>query len=104
MRHCDLKIKVFYSICNIMWPIKRWCEIAAISRYCLIVLLWIAFSENTITSYWPVLKFRYLFGSSKMIWPMAPNLRFCSQICFQCLFGFFYWRSEVVGFKCVALI
>jgi len=26
------------------------------------------------------IKFRYVFGTFKMIWPMAPNLGFCPQI------------------------
>ena len=38
--------KHFTVICNIMGPLKQCGEIAAISRYCLIVLLWIAFSKN----------------------------------------------------------
>jgi len=35
-----------------------------------------------------------------MIWPMAPNLGFASELGFQCLSpfgvsGFFFWRSRV---------
>jgi len=37
------KQKYFTVICKIMGPLKQWGQIAAFSRYCLIVLLWRAY-------------------------------------------------------------
>jgi len=37
------KLTLFTVICNIVGPLKQWGETAAISWYCLLVLLWQVF-------------------------------------------------------------
>jgi len=50
-----------------MKPLKQWGQIAAISRYCLIVSLWMAFitSLHQIDLFY---KLRYLFGTCETKW------------------------------------
>jgi len=79
----------FYISCNSGNAVCG--EIAAISRYCLTLLLLMAFSKNKILFHHIDLfyKLRYLFGAFKMIWPMAPNLGFCPRSGFSMPFWVF---------------
>jgi len=101
----DLKIKVFYSHLHqygtnqAMW----WnCSSFQILCDCIVMN---SISENVITSHWTVpwvsLPFWYfqndLANGAKKFGVLPLDLSF------QCLSGFFFWRSGVLGFNCVAI-
>ena len=55
-------------ICNSMGPLNQCCEIAAISRYCLMSLLSMAIQKDILSHHILLLyKLHYLFGALKMI-------------------------------------
>jgi len=56
-----------------MGPLKQWGKIAAIPRYCLIVLYMNGFKKISLDDIDLFCKLRYFSGTFKMIWTVAPN-------------------------------
>jgi len=70
---------------------KHWDEITAISRYCLIVFLWMAFSKNMIISHWLDLLVALPFWCFQNNLASGAKRGFCHQI----------WRfNAFLGFSC----
>jgi len=72
--YCELKLEVFYNHLQKYGTTQATGPNCSISRYSLIVLLWMAFL-HIIASHWPVLLYKlgHLFCTLKMIWYLFTN-------------------------------
>jgi len=70
-----------------MEPLKQGGEIAAVSSYCVIILLWMALLKYMITSHWPGLScvtclvLSKWFGQWRQTWGVAPGSVFSMPFC-----------------------